>query len=197
MFVYTLSTAVLHRNDCEGMILPPIWEVYPYFFVNSEVIDKAYYYKMRHGSEKGEHKYYIHANYSGWYHNVNPVQKDLSYFTEDVGLNAYYYYFNMDYPFWLGGEEFGLQKDRRGELFYWVHKQLLSRYYMERLSHGYGSIPVFDWEEVVKTGYVPSMRYPNGLEFPVRPAYSHLIYNTHNQGFHYAGHDNVFKVSYF
>lgn len=198
MFVYAVHVAVLHRDDMQGMILPPIYEIYPYFFVNSEVIDKAYQLKMRHyGEEKGEHTYYIPANFSGWYMNANPVQKELSYFFEDVGINSFYYYFNLDYPFWLGGEEYGLNKDRRGELFYFVHQQLLARYYMERLSHGYGSIPVFDWEEIVKTGYVPSMRYPNGLEFPVRPAFTHLLYNPHNQPFTstFHGEDNVFKVN--
>lgn len=195
MFVYTIQAAVLHRDDCQGFVLPPIYEIYPYFFVNSEVIDEAYYYKMKYGGDvKADNTYYVYANYSGWYINANPIQKDLSYFTEDVGLNAFYYYFNLDYPFWLGGEEFGLQKDRRGELFYFVHQQLLARYYLERLSNGYGSVPVFDWDEIVKTGYVPSLRYPNGLEFPVRPAYSHLVYNPHNQDVTVDGEDSVFRV---
>lgn len=194
MFVYAIHVAVLHRDDLQGMVLPPIYEIYPYFFVNSEVIDKAYYYKMKHGGLEGDHTYYVQSNFSGWYLNNNPAQKELSYFTEDVGLNAYYYYFNLDYPFWLGGEEYGLNKDRRGELFYFVHQQLLARYYMERLSHGHGSIPVFNWEEDIRTGYVPSMRYPNGLEFPVRPASSYVVYNPHNQPFASNGADNVFKV---
>lgn len=195
MFVYAIHAAVFHRDDLQGMVLPPIYEIYPYFFVNSEVIDKAYYYKMRYsGDVTKDHTYYIKANYSGWYMNVNPLQKDLSYFTEDVGLNSYYYYFNLDYPFWLGGEEFGLEKDRRGELFYWVHQQILARYYLERLSNGYGSIPVFDWEEIIKTGFVPSLRYPNGLEFPVRPAFSHLVYNPHNQPYTVTGEDSMFRV---
>lgn len=65
---------------------------------------------------------------------------------------------------------------------------------MERLSKGHGAIHVFDWEEPVKTGFVPTMRYANGLEFPTRPAYTHLIYNPHNQAHQTHEEDNVFEI---
>lgn len=198
IFVYAIHVAVLHREDLQGIVLPPIYEIYPYFFVNSDVIDKAYYYKMKYsGAVKGDKTYYVNANYTGWYMNTNSVTKDLSYFHEDIGLNSFYFYFNLDYPFWMGGEEYGLHEDRRGELFFFLHQQILARYYMERLSHGYGPIPVFDWNEEIKTGFVPHMRYPNGLEFPARPAYTHLGYNPHNQPFTVSGDDNVLKVNNF
>lgn len=194
MFVYAMHTAILHRHDTQGMVLPAIYEIFPYYFVNSEVIDKAYTYKMKHGGKTGEPTYYVNANYSGWYMHTNPIMKDMAYFTEDVGLNSYYYYYNLDYPFWMEGEEYGLKKDRRGELFYWVHQQLLARYYLERLSNDHGAIHVFDWEEPIKTGYLPTMRYPNGLEFPMRPAYTHMVYNPHNQPYTMTGEDNVFDI---
>ncbi|KNE87498.1 hypothetical protein PSTG_19117, partial [Puccinia striiformis f. sp. tritici PST-78] len=56
---------------------------------------------------------------------------ELSYFTEDLGWNSYWYYLNMDYAFFLDGKTFNLNKDRRGE--YWLYnvQQLLARYYME------------------------------------------------------------------
>lgn len=191
-----MHAAILHREDTQGIELPAIYEINPYFFVNSEVIDKAYSYKMKHSDMKTKDlkTHYVHANYSGWYINNSPTMKEMAYFTEDIGLNAYYYYFNLDYPFWMSGEDYGLKKDRRGELFYWVHQQLLARYYLARLSHDHGSIHVFDWEEPVKTGYVPTMRYPNGLEFPIRPAYTHLLYNPHNQPHTFHGLDNIFEI---
>lgn len=120
MFVYAMHAAVLHRKDTQGMVLPAIYEINPYYFVNSDVIDKAYHYKMKHSGKTDLKTYHITANYSGWYINNSPTMKDMAYFTEDIGLNSYYYYFNLDYPFWMSGEDYGLKKDHRGELFYWV-----------------------------------------------------------------------------
>lgn len=176
MFVYVLSIAVLHRPDTQGFILPPPYEIHPYFFLSDEVMQQAYQVKMQ---ESGEHvSPYVHSgegnaviinsNYTGWYVNFNEEQK-LTYFTEDIGLNSFYYYFHLDYPFWMNGEKFNLKKDRRGENFYYTHQQLLARYYLERLSNGLGEIPNFSWNWPVETGYYPSISYHNGMSFPVRP----------------------------
>lgn len=196
MFGYTLQIAILHRNDTQGMILPPFYEIYPYFFVNSEVIDKAFEYKMKYGGTKTNEikTFIIPANYSGWYLNTNPEQRDMAYFLEDIALNSYYACYHADYPFWMGGEEFGLDKDRRGELFYFIHQQLIAKYYLERLSNGYGSIPVFDWKEPIKTGFVPYLRHHTGMEYSTRPAQASLMYNPHNQPWSTSGKDNIFDI---
>ncbi|CAB3234014.1 unnamed protein product [Arctia plantaginis] len=34
MFVYALTVAVRHREDCKGIVLPPPYEIYPYYFIN-------------------------------------------------------------------------------------------------------------------------------------------------------------------
>lgn len=176
MFIYTLNAAVLHRPDCSGMKLPPIYEILPQYFFNSEVIEKAERIKMQeHGKNVASNVHtidnenvYINSNYSGWYINYNEEQK-LSYFMEDVEMNSMYYYLHLEYPYWMSGEKYGLKYDRRGEIFYYFHQQILARYYLERLSNGMGPIPTFSWHWPVETGYYPSMRYPNGLPFPVRP----------------------------
>ncbi|XP_037814271.1 arylphorin subunit A4-like [Lucilia sericata] len=95
----------------------------------------------------------------------------LSYFTEDVGLNAYWYYLNMDYAFFLDGKTYGLNKDRRGE--YWLYnvRQILSRYYMERLSHGFGEIPEFSYFNIIEYGYKPQLVYHNGVGYSYRKNY--------------------------
>ncbi|KAI8117665.1 Arylphorin subunit C223 [Lucilia cuprina] len=95
----------------------------------------------------------------------------LSYFTEDVGFNAYWYYLNMDYAFFLDGKTYGLNKDRRGE--YWLYnvRQILSRYYMERLSHGFGEIPEFSYFNTIEYGYNPQLVYYNGVGYSYRKNY--------------------------
>lgn len=183
-FIHAVTTAVIHRKDFEGLEIPAIYEIYPFHFFTADVIQKAHSSKMQgfYNFKKtipDTYEVIIPANYTGWMIHTSPEQK-ITYFTEDVGLNAYYYYFNMDYPFWLGGNEFGLKKDRRGELYFFFHQQLLARYYLERLSNGLGKIPEFSFYEPVKTGYYPALRYYNGFDFPSRDNF----YYMHNH-FHY------------
>lgn len=178
--------AIVHREDTYGIVLPPIYEIYPYYFFSSEVIQKVHKYKQEFDGravqgQAGYKGYTIDANYSGYYLNLHPEQS-LSYFTEDVGLNSFYYYYNIYYPFWLGGEDFDYRNDRRGEVYYFVYQQLLARYYLERLSNGFGEIKWFNWDVPFETGYYPSLRYPNGLEFPNRPNYARLSEYFYNYG---------------
>lgn len=69
----------------------------------------------------------------------------------------------------MDGDEFNLKNDRRGEQFYFINQQILARLYLERLSNGLGEIPNIDLNNPVQSGYYPSLTYPNGLQFPIRP----------------------------
>ncbi|XP_022916615.1 hexamerin-1.1-like [Onthophagus taurus] len=180
MWLYAFSVALVHRVDTFGIVPPPIYEIYPYYFFNTETITKAQTMKqMFNGKYPNYNKYEgftIESNYSGWYMNLHPEQS-LSYFMEDIGLNSFYYYYNIHYPFWMDGEEFGLNKDHRGAMYLWVHQQLLARYYLERLSNEFGEIEMMNFDEPIETGYYPSMKYPNGMEFPMRP--NHVYVGKH------------------
>lgn len=171
MFVYALTVAVLHRKDMVGIILPAPYEIYPYYFFDDTVISKAQRMKMQglYGSKMidGVKTATFTTDYFDYDITMNTDTK-VAYFTEDIGLNSYYFYFHADYPFWMGGTEFGLYKDRRGEMYLYQHQQLLARYYMERLSNDLGKVKVFDWDKVIKTGYSPKLRFYNGMQFPTR-----------------------------
>ncbi|XP_044272349.1 arylphorin subunit alpha-like [Tribolium madens] len=195
MYLYAVSVALVHRPDTYYYALPPIYEVYPYYFYSTEVIQEAQYYKQLYRGADGA-KYNdqtIYANYSGYYLNLHPEQA-LSYFTEDVGVNSFYYYYNLYYPFWMSGEEFNLKYDNRGEVFYYMYQQILARYYLERLSNGFGEIDHFNWEVPFETGYYPNLCYPNGLQFPSRPNYAHLYEYFYNYGQKYGY--NKYAYSY-
>ncbi|KAA0845181.1 hypothetical protein JYU34_001833 [Plutella xylostella] len=181
LFVYSFSIAVQHRDDTTGIVLPAPYEVYPYYFVNSDVIAKVQGIKMQRffipkwvapyfSIVEENNVFNIGANYSGWFNNVNQEQK-LSYFTEDIGLNTYYYYFHTSMPFWMNGEEFGVLKERRGEIYFNFYQQLLARYYFERLTNGLGEIPELSWRWPIKTGYVPHMVNHNLQPFVSRNNY--------------------------
>ncbi|KAF7267906.1 hypothetical protein GWI33_018904 [Rhynchophorus ferrugineus] len=179
MFLYTYSLAVIHREDCYGITLPPLYEIYPYYFFNAETIQKAYQYKQTWTGDLPQsasgkyHGYTIISNYTGYYMNLHPEQA-LSYYLEDVEINYAYYMYNLYYPWWMDGEKYDLKNDRRGELYYFTYQQLLCRYYLERLSNGMGQIPLLDMESPIETPYYPSLQYPNGLPFPERPRFARL-----------------------
>jgi hypothetical protein len=189
MFIYAYSVAIVHCKFTEGIVLPAIYEIYPHYFFNDEVIYKAQQYKQHYwGTYEHEEEikdsfkgHTLQANYSGWYMNVHPEQS-MSYFTEDIGVNAYYYYYGIFAPWWLPSEIIDYETTHRGEYFYWFHQQFLARYYLERLSNDMGEIPHYSYEYPIETGYYPSMHYPNGLHFPTRPNHAELFYHsTHGQ----------------
>ncbi|KAL1497678.1 hypothetical protein ABEB36_008599 [Hypothenemus hampei] len=176
MFLYSLSLAVTHRNDTYGIILPPIYEVYPWYFYNTQVIHQAQTHKMHENNmvkNNAHNHHYVYVNTTG--SNLNPHwEHTFNYFTEDVGTNSFWYYFNLHYPSWMDGEEFHIKNDYRGELYLTAIRSLAARFYLERLSHGKGQISTFDWEVPFETPYYPQLMYPNGDYFPERPSSVHL-----------------------
>lgn len=74
----------------------------------------------------------------------------------------------------MSNEEFHINSYRRGEEFYYMIQQLLARYYLERLSDDFGDIGIIDYDRPIETGFHPSLRYPNGMEFPERPNWANL-----------------------
>ncbi|KAF5294361.1 hypothetical protein FQR65_LT10814 [Abscondita terminalis] len=178
VFLYALSIALQNRQDTYEMVLPPIYEVNPYYFFNTEVVQKAQRYKQL---GKPVPDFHFQANYSGWYMNVHPEQA-LSYFMEDVGIAAYYYFYNLYRPCWMDIEELGVNTYKRGEQYYYFYQQLIARFYLERLSNHFGEIGSYDYEDAFETGYYPSMTYPNGVQFPQRPNWAKFFTNYYNHG---------------
>uniref|UniRef100_A0A1I8PQQ2 Larval serum protein 1 gamma chain n=1 Tax=Stomoxys calcitrans TaxID=35570 RepID=A0A1I8PQQ2_STOCA len=100
--------------------------------------------------------------------NFHNKESGLSYFTEDLDWNAYFYYFNMAFAPMLQGKSFALDQQRRGEFYAFTVRQILARYYLERLSHGQGVIPAVNHYAVLEHGYNPQLLHYNGLSFSSR-----------------------------
>ncbi|XP_049771430.1 hemocyanin A chain-like [Schistocerca cancellata] len=159
-FVYALCVAVLHREDTRGVVLPPPYEIYPHLFVNSEVIHAAYKAKMR------QEPAVVHMNFTGTIRN--PEQR-VAYLGEDLGMNSHHSQWHMDFPFWWKEDEYGIRKERKGELFYYMHHQLIARFDLERLSNDLPFVEPLYWTERIKDGFYPQTTYRVGGEFPARP----------------------------
>lgn len=179
MFVYALTVAIRHREDCKGIILPPPYEIYPFYFVRADVIQRAYMLKMKKGlldhklcefygiKRTDKDVYIIDENIYDCRTCLSSEDK-LRYFTDDIDLNTYYYYFHVDYPFWMRDECFDKLKMRRFELTLYMYQQILARYYLERLSVGLGHIKTLSFHKTIREGYWPWMKLHNGVDLAKR-----------------------------
>lgn len=59
-------------------------------------------------------------------HNELDPEFRMAYFREDISVNSHHWHWHLAYPFtWtpaLGGS-----KDRKGELFFYMHQQMMGR----------------------------------------------------------------------
>ncbi|ODN00731.1 Hemocyanin A chain [Orchesella cincta] len=113
----------------------------------------------------------ISMNFTGTIRN--PEQR-IAYFGEDVGLNSHHSVFHMDWPFWWNEEKYGVTKDRKGELFWYMHHQLITRFNAERLSNDLNEVEALQWEKPIVEGFYPQTTYRKGGEFPARPDNFHF-----------------------
>ncbi|KAL6267211.1 hypothetical protein P5V15_000288 [Pogonomyrmex californicus] len=187
MYVYVLSVVVMHRPDTRYIRLPPLYEVIPHYFFNNDVLHKAYHIAMGNTQSAmkktigGVDYYYIPSNYTNWYVAGDEVseQQTLNYYLEDIGLNAFYVITNHDFPIWMNSVQYNMPQHLRGELYVFNHKQLLNRYYLERLSHDMGEIKYVDVNKPIVPGYYPMMHHYNGLPIPHRSVNSEVPLHLH------------------
>lgn len=61
------------------------------------------------------------------YHTASKEEQEqmLHYFREDIGVSLHHWTWHLVYP--TRGPQFVVNKDRRGELFYYMHRQILAR----------------------------------------------------------------------
>ncbi|KAL7645646.1 UNVERIFIED_CONTAM: hypothetical protein RMT77_004032 [Armadillidium vulgare] len=159
VFVYAIYVTVIHAKLADHIVLPPLYEITPHLFTNSEVINKAYSAKMTQTPGK------FHMSFTGT--KRNPEQR-VAYFGEDIGLNVHHVTWHMDYPFWWK-DSYGYHLDRKGELFFWVHHQLTVRFDSERLSNHLNLVDELYWDRPIVEGFAPHTTYKYGGEFPSRP----------------------------
>lgn len=180
LYVYSLSIAIMNFPETQGIIIPPIYEIFPSFFFNGQIMTTAQRLNT-HGKRYAE--YYSDAyawednmvikwNETTWPYYYNDFH--LKYFTEDFHVNAVYYNNHLTYPFWLAGtQKEATSRMNRGEYYWFFHKQFVTFYYMERLSNDLGEIPELGFD-VVQDGFSSGLLYHNGVPFPTRPSHFSL-----------------------
>nr|WBY50550.1 polyphenoloxidase [Odontotermes formosanus] len=148
LFNYALSVALLHRPDTRNLQIPPLFESFPDKFVDGSIFNKA-----RQESEiflsGSRQPLEIPIDYTA---SDLDIEHRLAYFREDLGINLHHWHWHLVYPF--TGPRNLVNKDRRGELFYYMHQQIIARYNFERLSNKLARVTRFlNWREPMPEGY--------------------------------------------
>lgn len=118
---------------------------------------------------------------------TNPITADtmtgiekLSYFREDYDFNDHHYHWHFVYPYaGVPGNDDKQHRviDRQGELFLYMHSQMIARYNAELLSWGLDLTHGWGYDDVLEFGYTPVPG--NRKAFGARPPFRGW-FETHN-----------------
>ncbi|CRK98947.1 CLUMA_CG012103, isoform A [Clunio marinus] len=165
LFNYALSVATLHRKDTKGIDIPTFVETFPDKFMDPRVIQQAREDAtiVPQGSRR---PIVIPTDYTA--SNLDPEHR-LWYFREDVGINLHHWHWHLVYPF--DGQRELVDKDRRGEIFYYMHQQVMARYNAERLSNNMAAVDRWtDFRGPIREGYFPKLdTLVANRSWPARP----------------------------
>ncbi|XP_059618290.1 phenoloxidase subunit 1-like [Phlebotomus argentipes] len=164
MYQYSLSVAMQHRADTQNTPIPSVAETFPNQFVDPEVLPQARE-ENAFVPDGVRRPIVIPPSYTA---SEREEEQRLAYFREDIGVNLHHWHWHLVYP--GDGPERVVRKDRRGELFYYMHAQIIARYNIERLCNRLARVRrLNNLREAVPEGYFPKLsRSSNNQTYPPR-----------------------------
>ncbi|XP_049822107.1 phenoloxidase 1-like [Aethina tumida] len=152
LFNYCLSVALLHRPDTQDVDVPSFLSSFPDKYLDSQVFAKVREQAtiVPVGSRTPIE---IPKDYT-----ASDLEEEhrLAYFREDLGINLHHWHWHLVYPF--EAARVVVDKNRRGELFYYMHQQIIARYNFERLCNNLKRVERYiDWKKPIKEAYFPKM----------------------------------------
>ncbi|RLU15745.1 hypothetical protein DMN91_011501 [Ooceraea biroi] len=166
MFVYAFSVAMLHRPDTRDIPIPPLTEILPEKYFDKRTLSRAK--KMANlMPETSRPPVEIPREFTA---SDLDEEHRVAYWREDIGINLHHWHWHLVYPF--EGNINIVNKDRRGELFYYMHHQVQARYNCERLCNRLPRVKRFhNWREPIQEGYFPKLdSLVADHVWPARPA---------------------------
>jgi len=153
LFVYAFSVALLHRPDTQGINPPNFAQTFPDKYFQNNLFSKAReetYVVQTAGTRVPIE---IPSDYSA--SDLDPEHR-IAYWREDIGINLHHWHWHLVYP--TDGADSVVRKDRRGELFYYMHSQLIARYNFERLCNKMKRVERYsDFDKPIKEAYFPKL----------------------------------------
>lgn len=167
LYQYALSVAIAHRPDTKNMIVPSLVQTFPNQFLYSSVFQKAREEAALVTNPENRKMLEIPLNNTA---TDKETEQAMAYFREDIGVNLHHWHWHLVYP--TSGPDEVVKKDRRGELFYYMHNQIIARYNVDRFAKGLAKVrPFSDFREPITEGYFPKLiRSSTNCAYPSRPA---------------------------
>ncbi|EDV54994.1 phenoloxidase 2 [Drosophila erecta] len=165
LFQYAYAVAVAHRPDTREVPITNISQVFPSNFVEPSAFRDA----RQEANVIGESGARVHVdipqNYTA---SDREDEQRLAYFREDIGVNSHHWHWHLVYP--TTGPMEVVNKDRRGELFYYMHHQILARYNVERFCNNLKKVqPLNNLRAEIPEGYFPKiLSSVNNRTYPSR-----------------------------
>lgn len=110
--------AATHRPDTMNLNYPAIVQIFPDQFIDSSIFPKA----LEEASIVPQNQrefVVIPINFTA---TDMEIEQKMAYFREDIGANIHHWHWHLVYP--ADGDDRVVNKDRRGELFYYMHSQV-------------------------------------------------------------------------
>lgn len=152
LFHYCYSVAIEHRKDTQDVNVPSVVESFPSSFVEPSVFSDAREEGtlIRPGNRVTID---IPLNYTA---SPREPEQRLAYFREDIGVNLHHWHWHLVYP--STGPDSVVNKDRRGELFFYMHQQIIARYNVERFCNSLPTVdPLVNLRKSIPEGYFPKI----------------------------------------
>ncbi|ALC42161.1 PO45 [Drosophila busckii] len=153
MFQYCYAVCIAHRPDTRDVDIPNVSQVFPANFVEPSVLQDARQEASVIGKAGNRMVLEIPVNYTA---SDREEEHRLAYFREDIGVNSHHWHWHLVYP--ASGTMEIVNKDRRGELFYYMHHQIIARYNVERYCNNLKRVaPLNNVRDPVPEGYFPKI----------------------------------------
>ncbi|KAH8307248.1 hypothetical protein KR044_008442, partial [Drosophila immigrans] len=165
LFQYSYAVAIAHRPDTREVPIPNISQVFPGNFIEPSVFQDARQEASVIEKSGNRAALEIPVNYTA---SDREDEQRLAYFREDIGVNSHHWHWHLVYP--ASGPREVINKDRRGELFYYMHHQILARYNVERFCNNLKRVlPLNNLRDEVAEGYFPKiLSSVNNRTYPAR-----------------------------
>ncbi|XP_063833186.1 phenoloxidase subunit 2-like [Ostrinia nubilalis] len=154
LFNYCYSVAIMHRRDTRNVKIPSFAETFPSKFLDSQVFSQAREMAAVVPQNIPRIPIIIPRDFTA---SDLESEHRLAYFREDIGVNLHHWHWHLVYPFTASDRSI-VAKDRRGELFFYMHQQIIARYNCERLNNNLKRVEKFsNWREPVPEAYFPKL----------------------------------------
>lgn len=171
LFQYALSVATNHREDTRDIEVPSVVQTFPDQFVDPIVFNRIRQ-EAAIADEGQRQAVVIPVNFTA---NELEEEQRLAYFREDIGVNSHHWHWHLVYP--GAGPDRIVNKDRRGELFFYMHNQLIARYNIARMSSNLKRVQrLTNLRDIIPEGYFPKIiRSSNNRAYPPRVSNARLL----------------------